>query len=317
MEAKQRSTGIRAACLSATLLGLIPVAGKQAILAGFTPLMVVAFRTTLATFLLFIIMLIFSRKYFYIHPMGLLGCVLAGLINGTGSVLFYIGLSRLEASVSQLLFSFYPLFVAVWLFLDRQPLSKITWIRLLISVPGTYLLLSYRANGIDILGAVLVLLASALYGLHLIINQRVLYEAPAQTVALYTLLAMSLTVVVSYLIFDHTLPAAGLPWNYIFILSILTFLSRLTLFTGIKNIGGMQTALLGLAELLITVGSAYILLHEVLSPLQWVGAAILFINLLLVGYDRTGYAKHIGSGLLGWLNPPQIKTSEIPWKSQP
>ena len=44
--------------------------------------------------------------------------------------------------------------------------------------------------------------AAALYALHLPINQRVLYEVPAPTVTLYTLLAMSAVVVPAYLVFD-------------------------------------------------------------------------------------------------------------------
>jgi hypothetical protein len=77
------------------------------------------------------------------------------------------------------------------------------------------------------------------------INQRVLYEIPAPTVTLYTLLAMSLVTLPAYLIFDRQLPpseASGLP---VILLTLVTFASRFTLFLGIKKIGGVQTALLG------------------------------------------------------------------------
>ena len=36
-------------------------------------------------------------------------------------------------------------------------------------------------------------------------------------------------------------------------LTLVTFFSRLTLFLGVKHLGGMQTALLGLGELLVTL----------------------------------------------------------------
>jgi len=95
--------------------------------------------------------------------------------------------------------------------------------------------------------------AAILYALHLPINQRVLYEVPAPTVTLYTLLAMSAVVVPAYLIFDQKWPSLELPWWPVFGLTLVTSLSRLSLFMGIKHIGGMQTALLGLGELLVTI----------------------------------------------------------------
>ena len=87
-----------------------------------------------------------------------------------------------------------------------------------------------------------------MYAIHLPINQRVLYDIPAPTVTLYTLLAMSAVVVPTYLIFDRHLPPSGTPWTPILALGLATFFSRLMLFLGIKSLGGMQTALLGLGE---------------------------------------------------------------------
>ena len=82
----KRSQGIYAALTSAFFLGLAPVFGRQAILGGLPPLAVVAIRTTLAALLLLVVMLIFYRRYLFIYPAGLLGCLLAGWINGFGSL---------------------------------------------------------------------------------------------------------------------------------------------------------------------------------------------------------------------------------------
>ena len=103
MERKNRSQGINAALSSAILLGLLPIFGKQALLSGFSPLAVVAVRTTLAVSLLAVFML-FQRPYLYIYPVGLIGCFLAGFINGIGSIFYYVALARLEASICFTLF---------------------------------------------------------------------------------------------------------------------------------------------------------------------------------------------------------------------
>ena len=192
--------GIEAAVLSAILLGAAPVFGKQAILFGFSPLAVVALRTTMAAGLLVLIMTIFKRQYFYIFPVGLVGCIIAGVTNGFGSILYYMAIARLDASVGQLLYSFYPLFVAFWLLLDRETINRITIFRLALVIPGIFLLVGAGHSKVDLVGAFLMLGAAALYALHLIINQRVLYEVPAPTVTLYTLLAMSVTVLIGFMI---------------------------------------------------------------------------------------------------------------------
>src|SRR5512143_1968992 len=97
----RRGSGIAAALSSAILLGFAPVLGKLAINLGFSPLAAVAWRTGLAAALVLLITVIFWRRYLYIFPAGLAGCLLAGLINGTGSIFYYLALQRLPASVAQ------------------------------------------------------------------------------------------------------------------------------------------------------------------------------------------------------------------------
>ncbi len=151
-----------------------------------------------------------------------------------------------------------------------------------------------------------MLIAAALYALHLPINQRVLYDIPAPTVTVYTLLAMSLIVVPAYLIFDRSLPPGNAPWLPVFGLTAVTFFSRLLLFLGVKHIGGMQTALLGLGELLVAILFSHLLLGEVLTTWQWIGAAGLSLSLLLVWFEAPPSHPIHTHGLLGWLQPPEF-----------
>jgi len=315
MDSRGKVKGIQAAAASALFMGMAPIFGKLSILFGFSPLAVVAFRTGIAFILLLIIMLIFYRQFLYIFPVGLVGCLLAGFINGLGSILYYSALSRLNASVGQLLYSFYPLFVALWLLLDRQTISRLTFFRLGLSLPGVYLLLRSGSSPVDWTGALLMIGSAILYALHLLINQRVLYEAPAPTVALYTLLTMSLTVIAAYLIFHPTLPPQETPWWPLLSMALITFLSRVTLFQGVKHLGGMQTSLLGLGELLVTVLLAHFWLGESLSVLQWLGTALLMFSMLLVGFDKLPPDKRHKPGWLAWLSPPKINPTELPWQS--
>lgn len=309
-----RQKGITAAIASALFLGLAPVFGKQSIIFGFTPLAVVTFRTTIAVLLLFFFLLAFKRSLFYIYPLGLIGCLAAGVVNGLGSILYYSSLSRIDASIGQLLYSFYPLFVAFWLILDRQSVSRITILRLLLILPGVYLLLSNSTQKMDYLGAGMMIGAALLYALHLLINQRILYEVPSPTVTFYTLLSMSVTVSLAFLIFNPSLPGPQTPWWPLLSLALITFFSRMTLFLGVKHLGGMQTALLGLGELLVTVVLAQIFLKETLQPNQWVGALLIGLTLLLVAYDKPTAVKRTGKGFLYWLNSPSVSPTDFPFQ---
>jgi len=310
---KRQNMGVVAALSSATLLGLAPVFGRMAIVLGFSPLAVVALRTSLAAILMFVIMAIFKRKFLYIFPVGLAGCLLAGTINGLGSILYYMALGKLPASLGQLLYSLYPLFVALFTFLDKQPVSRLTMIRVGVAGLAVFLLTSADQVNAPLPAVLMMVGASALYALHIPINQRVLYEIPAPTVTLYTLLAMSLVTVPFYLIFDRQLPPSGTSWWPVVLLTLVTFASRLTLFLGIKNIGGMQAAMLGMAELFITIIISHFLLGETLSWAQLLGAGILGISIIMVALDKQDPTKrHPKGGWLSWIHPPEIK----PWSLQ-
>lgn len=304
-----RSKGINAALFSAFFLGMAPIFGKQAIALGISPYAVVALRTFLATLLLFLVMLIFRRKYLYIYPAGLIGCLLAGFVNGIGSLFYYNALGKIDAGLGQMLYMLYPFFVAFWMFLDKQPISRMTLIRLALAVPAVGLLVQTNGHASPGVwwGIGMMLISSILYALHLPINQRVLFDIPAPTVTLYTLLAMSAVVVPAYFFSGQTqsVPLITEGWSPILLLTLVTFFSRLTLFTGVKHLGGLQTALLGLSELIITLILSQLWLRESLTLIQWAGAGLLIISMTLVAFEKAQPGQKREGGLLGWLSSPQ------------
>jgi len=297
--------------LSAVLLGSTPVLGKLALEAGMAPLAVVAFRTAAATLLL-LIALLPRRGSLGIFPLGLIGCLLAGVLNGIGSLFFYAGLARVNAGVGQMLFGLYPVWVALLLFLDGQRPSRLSLAGLALSLPAVYLITSARWQQVDAVGAAFMLLAGILFGLHIPINERVLYEVPAPTVAFYTLVAMTLVVSSAFLIFPAP-PSAGTTAALVPLLGLtaVTFVSRVALFSGVKFIGGLQSSLMGLAEVLVALALAHYLLHERLTLAQQLGGVLLGAALVISGIDRSPRRRIHGRGWLYWLRPP-VPTTGLP-----
>ena len=202
-------------------------------------------------------------------------------------------------------------------------------IRLGLAVPAIFLLVQVnQGETIDLVGVFFMLVASALYALHLPFNQRVLYDMPAPTVTLYTLIAMSTIVVPVFLLtrfidipvfinytsvsgdISNTTTNLGYQnWWPIVGLTLVTFLSRLTLFFGVKHLGGMQTALLGLGELLVTLIFAHWLLGESYTTQQWIGAGLLVHSLALVGLENPPGRRQGAGGFLSWIGSSHL-TSE-------
>src|SRR5512133_323033 len=152
-----RQKGITAALTSALMLGVLPIFGKLAINAGFAPIAVTAMRTSIAALLILIVMAVRMRPFFYIYPVGLIGCSLAGIINGLGSVLYYTALGRLNASIGQMLYASYPIFVALWLLMDRQTITRLTLFRMLLALPAVVLLINTGQGGVDVVGALMMI----------------------------------------------------------------------------------------------------------------------------------------------------------------
>ncbi len=309
--------GVTTSLLSAVVLGLSPIFAKQAYQAGVPWLSVVMLRTVAATLALWLLLLIFARQYAYIYPVGLVVCAAAGVVNGLGSLLYYGALHKLDASLAQLIYTLYPLFLTLYCRLDGRPISGYTWLRLSLGLMAVYLLtLESTHLALNWAGALMMLGSSALYALHLFINGHVLYEMPAPTVTVYTLMAMSVTVTIAYLFSGLPAMPTNMPgWNSVLLLTAATMLSRLLLFMGVKQLGSLQAALLSLGESLVAVFAAILLLGEKLTPLQWVGAGCLAFSILLVGREKSLGTPPRPKPWLQWLEawfitlfpPPELR----------
>jgi drug/metabolite transporter (DMT)-like permease len=295
---KAQRHGIAAAFLSAIFLGTAPIFGKQAYAFGMEPLALAAWRTVFAASGLWLIYGALGRKYLFIYPAGLIGCIAVGAVNGIGSLLYYTGLHRVDAGVGQMVYSLYPLFLVVFLRLDGHRFSALTMFRMLLALLAVAFLSQTGDGPVDAIGLGLMVGAGLLYALHLALSQRVSYEMPAQTLTLYSLTAMAAVVSVAYLLSASV--SAGAPqatqaipflyvpaaaWGPTAGLAFVTLVSRLGMFVGVKRLGSLQTALIGITEILVTLLLALTLLGEALDPKQWIGAVLLMGSLLLIGRE--------------------------------
>ncbi len=282
-----RLRGIAATLLSCLFAGLAPILGKLAYQAGVDPITLVAARTALAAGLLWLFYLLFWRRYTVITWRDLAGCVGMGVANGVGSLLYYNGLSRMDASLAHLLYSMYPFWVFIFLSAAGHPISRMSVARLGLALVSVFLLTWQGGALIDPLGVTLMIGAGALYGFHLVLGQWTLADVDPRTVALYGLTTMSLVVGVPFLLQGGPAgPVSTDGWIAILLVAIFpTALARLLVFAGLRRIGGMQTALLALAEPLVAVLLAFALLSESFTLQQWIGVCLFLVSVLLIRRD--------------------------------
>jgi drug/metabolite transporter (DMT)-like permease len=81
----------------------------------------------------------------------------------------------------------------------------------------------------------------------------------------------------------EAMPASS--WYVILALGLTTALSRLAMFSALQRVGGVETALVGLLELLVSLVLAFLLLGERLTVVQWIGAVLLVFSLMMMVRD--------------------------------
>ena len=265
-------------------LGMAPVLGKLAINGGAEPFTVAAVRTLIAALVLWAVYLVAFRRFIYIYPAGLLGCVIVGVVNGIGSLFYYGGLGLLDASLTQLLNGTYLIFAVMMTRLGGERLSRRMAVRVGLATVALVLITGFSAAPVNWLGVGLMLANALMFAGTVILSEYVLYEMPAPTATLYILSTMAVVVVMVWAAVGGRLTAeasaAAMP--AIVALAITTALSRLAMFSGVKFLGSLQTAVLSIAEIGVALALAFVLLGDRLTTIQSLGVGLLSASLLFI-----------------------------------
>lgn len=282
----EQRQGVVSTVMASFFLGWAPILGKLAYRGGVMPFTLAAIRTAVAALLLWLAFMFFWRRQLAISWRGLVGCISVGAVNGFGSLLYYMSLSRLDASRASLLNTLYPLWVVLFLFASGQHLTWLTLARLGLSMLGVYLLTRAGPGELDWLGVSLMVASAATYGWHLVLGQWVLADVPSRTATLYILTSMACVVGLARGLQARPVEAmATSSWYAILALGLTTALSRLAMFSALQRVGGVETALVGLLELLVSLVLAFLLLGERLTVVQWIGAVLLVFSLMMMVRD--------------------------------
>jgi drug/metabolite transporter (DMT)-like permease len=307
----QHSKHILIGLMTPVFLGVAPIFGKLAINAGADSFTVAAWRTVIAVLLLWAIYALFFRKYIFIYPAGLLGCVVIGVVNGIGSLFYYGGLGLLDASLAQLLNGMYLIFAVLLSRISGEKIDGRLILRVILAILALFIITGFSSGGINWLGVGLMLANALMFAGTVILSQYVLYEMPAPTVTLYVLTTMAVLVAMVWVAVGRPLTPAVIEVTLppILALALTTALSRLSLFSGVKIFGSLQTAVLALTEIGVALTLAFLILGDRLSTPQLVGVGFLTASILLIrsrdllphGYNPNMLISNIADVQYQWI----------------
>lgn len=275
---------VAAAVLTPISLGVAPIFGKLALMQGADPFTIAAVRTVIAALLLWVLFAVFARKYLYIYPAGLLGCIIVGVINGIGSLFFYSGLGLLDASLVQLLNGLYVVIAVALARVGGETVDARTIARALLALAGVTLIAGLGSAPVNWLGVGLMIGSAIMFAGTLVFSQYVLYEMPSQTASVYIITVMAVVVMVAWIAVGSPISGAvaSVAFWPVLLLGITTAASRLLMFASVQIFGSLRTVVIAILEVAVTLVLAYIVLSERMTSAQWVGVSLLIGSLLLV-----------------------------------
>ncbi|UXY15715.1 DMT family transporter [Chitiniphilus purpureus] len=217
--------------------------------------------------------------------LGLLGYYLSSLLD-------FLGLMSVSASLERLLLMLYPTFtvlLSAWLLKQRVTGRIVT--ALSITYAGMLLVLipdlaQARAHWS---GVILVLLSTLSYALYLTLSPAVIARVGAMRFT-ETALAVSALAMAVHFLATRPLGALVQPlpvWGYALAIAILaTVLPIYALAGAIVRIGSSRTAIIGSIGPVLTIVLSMGVLDERLGWLQWLGAAVVIGGVWIVGSNK-------------------------------
>lgn len=274
--------GLGMGLITVFLGSIAPPLSKWGISSGVEPTTLLAVRMVIATFLLASSIGITTPNLLKIDQRGFFWAMLAGGLNGVGLVAFFIALKRMDSAVAAMIFSLNPLATLLLLALRGEKFTYRQIVRLALGLTGVYLLIG-AGGRVDWVGVLLVLVTVWGFAAQLAIIQWHLQPYNGRTITLYTVVAITAVSAIFWLAQGGQLQIPSWQgWAAALILAIAsTYIARLTLFAGIRHLGGGEMALMVPVETFFSVSWAILFLGEQLTPWQWVGGAFILTSALL------------------------------------
>lgn len=278
--------------ISALGFGISSILVKLAYNYQVTPVQLLTIQNLFATLILWLLAVIFYPSALKINKKQLSQLLVQGLLgNLLSSLLLFLALQRIPASIVITLFFTYPAFVNILAYVFfQEKITSYRWFSLVLTFLGIILTINIFQCSLEkltlpgILYSLAAALASAFFSLY---SQRVLKSIRTLTTTIYPIsFATLLLCLVSPPLY---LFRGQIGWQVILLALALSTVSTIiplfSLFKGISLIGASHSAIVSTTELPFALFLAYLVLGERILWLQLLGALFIVISLVILSQE--------------------------------
>ena len=269
--------------LSAVCFSTIPIFASYGYLAGVRTLPMLAWRFLLAIAALWVF-LVLSGRLTRLPVSRVAGFLGMGLLYVVMTALYFRALRYSAISTLTLLFYTYPAFVTVLAALVlKERVTRIKAAALLMALAGCLIVLSPREVG-DWRGALLALASSVLYSGYMLVGTRLTRGVDPFLTTAWVMTATAMAFVGAAL-FRGEMGSVrgGGAWGSILALALVaTVMADGSFFAGLPLTGASRAAILSTVEPLFTIFLSAVLLGESISPVSFLGGALILGSVILI-----------------------------------
>ncbi len=263
--------------------GLLIVVQKMGLNSGLEPL---SFSFSRSAIIVFISLVFFSsqlKNLKFIKKYQLMDLLILGIVSAASILILFIGQNITTAANAGFLIRLTPLFVLPLAYLLlKEKFSKNSIFLMLIMLVGAFLLTTQGALAIPQLGDLLIILVAMVIAFQNVFAKKIMHRVSTDMVIFFRIFisALLIVVLIPFLLGSQSTSSLFESPLYVLLAAILYFLSVICQYKAIKLVGPFVATTFFLSGSLFSALFAYVLLGEVLSFVQWIGA----IGILLGGY---------------------------------
>lgn len=212
--------------------------------------------------------------------------LLLGGIYSMASLLALTSLNRLPSSIYVIIVFFYPSLIVVYHLVRRQPVPRLWWLGLPLTLVGLVLTVSHFGQPVtlDAIGILLTILNGLAMAIYMLWSEKVFSGVSDRQLGSTWVMtgAMAVGLLLIFL-FGFKTPDTVKGWAMLFTLGVVgTLIPIFAMNVGIQMLGSARSSMISTLQPVVTVLISMIFLQEVLSTTQWIGGIMVIFAILLL-----------------------------------
>lgn len=211
-----------------------------------------------------------------------------GAVLALQSYLLYNAFAEIPVGLALIIFYVYPMTVAgAAIALGEDRMTRAVTVALVLAFAGLVLVFNVTGRGLNMTGAGLALGAALVWTVVTILAARLIRTDDPRPVTFH-MQAVAAAIYVAFWLVDGDvrLPDTTRGWVGYGLLPVFYAIANVSFFAGVKLIGSIRASLVMNVEPVVTIAAGYLVLGQVLTDLQLVGAALVIAAVFAIRLER-------------------------------